>query len=538
MIYLIFFILFLVSSPSSALSLNEAKLFVNAIKEKDFCSQKFLKLLNGDLKEPSLILHLDNCPHPSTYAEPENLYGKLQLASILKKAGREKESKALYLKVFSSTNDFDEDILLENAGNTFFLLKPEVLRKKVWLAAKNGEIDTALFYLSYLRDDPYYTYLLAYTLLKSGKKELARKLFKASFQDERYYFLLFLSKEPVEKLYYYKKLMRSSACNSFKRVATVYILDKLFQNDLGLFKKALFYARVFPKLYSYYLARYYSLTGNCRGLERLSRKSLAARALYTVCSGKKWSDKEINFYTLLLLPPEKFPFNKNRIFSSLSLKDEGLKFLYDEGFCSAISFINTPSPQNALANYLCGNYKKGIKLAAKFKGELHQYPYLLAVLYPKPSVFGNDIISLSIARQESLFDERALSRSGAIGLMQIMPFTGKYIARKLKVHGFKVHHLYRPNVNYRFGSYYIYKQLNRFKLFPLAAAAYNCGPSRVVRALKRFGKIKTPEDLILFTEIYLPFQETRDYVKRTFVNLYYYSNLYGKGTEWKIFSEH
>ena len=538
MIYLILFILLLVSPPSFALPFNEARLFVNAVKEKNFCSQEFLNLLNGDLREPSLLLHLDSCPDPSTYTEPENLYGKLKLASILRKAGKEKESRALYIKIFSSTNNLDEDVLFKNMGSTSFLLKPEILRKKVWIAAKNGEKDTALFYLSYLRNDPYYTYLLAYTLLKSGKKGLAKRFFKASVQDERYYFLLFLSNEPVEKLYYYKKLMRSSARNSFKRVATVYILDKLFQKDLGLFKKALSYARAFPKLHSYYLARYYSLTGNCKGLKRLSHKSLAARALYTVCSGKKWSDKKIDFYTLLLLPPEKFPFDKKRVFSGLSLKDEGLKFLYDKGFCSVISFINTQSPQNALANYLCGNYKKGIKLAAKFKGELHQYPYLLAVLYPKPPVFGNDIISLSIARQESLFDERALSRSGAIGLMQIMPFTGKYIARKLKMDDFKVHHLYQPDVNFRFGSYYIHRQLNRFKLFPLAAAAYNCGPSRVDRALKRFGKVKTPEDLIVFTEVYLPFQETRDYVKRTFVNLYYYSNLYGKGTEWKIFSEH
>ena len=538
MAYLLFLLTVLIPLTSLALPSDEARLFVSSIRKKDFCSREFLRLLNGDLRELALLLHLDSCSPPSVYAEPENPYGKLRLAFLLKKAGREKEARELYLKVFSSTNNLDEDILFENRGDTSYLFKPEILRKKVWLAAKGGEKDTALFYLSYLRDDPYYTYLLAYTFLKSGKRKRAKELFRISAQDERYYFLMLLSKEPVEKFHYYRRLMESSAQTPFKRAATIYVLDRLFQVDLGLFRKALVYAKAFPELHSYYLARYYALSGNCRGLERLSRKSLPARALYTVCTGKKWKGKGINFYNLLLSPPEEFPFDKKRISSGLRLSDEGLKILYQEGFCSAISFIDNPSPQNALASYLCGDFRKGIKLAAPFKGKLRQYPYLLPVLYPKPPVFGDDLISLSIARQESLFDERALSRSGAIGLMQIMPFTGKHIAEKLNVNGFEVHHLYRPDVNYRFGSYYIYMQLKRFKLFPLAAAAYNCGPSRVARALKRFGKIETPEDLILFTDVYLPFQETRDYVKRTYVNLYYYSNLYGKGTEWKIFSGH
>jgi len=538
---LVFFLVFLLLPlVSRALPYEDAKLFVGSVKSGSFCSPEFQRLFSTDLREVALLLYLDNCSNSNLDGslEPKNPYGKLKLASLLRKRGQEEEARSLYLKVFSSTNGLDEDVLLENRGESSFLFTPEVLRRKVWIAAKNKEIDTARFYLSFLREDPYYTYLLAYLFLKEGKRELAKTLFSASIPDERYFFLMFLSSDLVEKFNFYRKLMGSSAKTSFKRSATVYILDKLFNRDLGLFRKALPYARPYSGVYTYYLARYYALTGNCKGLQSLSGKSRAARALYAACSGKGWKESSIDFYTLLLAPPQRFPYSRESAFSNLELKDRGLGFLYTQGFCSAISFISRPSPQNALANYLCGNYKQGIKLALPFKRELDRYPYLLPVLYPKPPVFGDDIVSLAIARQESLFDERALSRSGAIGLMQIMPFTGRDIARRLKVKGFKVHHLYDPEVNYRFGSYYIHALLKRFKLFPLAAAAYNCGPGRVKRALKKFGAIRTPQDLILFTEVYVPFQETRDYVKRTYVNLYYYSNLYGKGTEWKIFSKH
>jgi len=536
MVFLVFLFFLLIPAVSNALPLKSAELFVTSVKAGRFCSEKFKELFKTDLKEPALLLYLDSCSVSDGVPEPENLYGKLKLASLLKREGKVREARKLYLKVFSLTNNLDEDILMDNRGNASYLFKPEVLRKKVWQAAKNRETDTALFYLSYLREDPYYTYLLAYILLKEGKRAPAKALFFGSFPDERYFFLMVLSRNLAEKFEFYRKLMDSSAKTSFKKIATIYILDRLFNRDLGLFRRALPYARAFPVIYNYYLSRYYAFTGNCKGLKNLKDASETARALYTACAGGKWKSSDIDFYTLLLSPPEKFPYEKRKVFSELRLKDRGLKFLYREGYCSVISFIGRPSPQNALAQYLCGNYRLGIKLAAPFRGQLNKYPYLLPVLYPKPSIFGNDLISLSIARQESLFDERALSRSGAIGLMQIMPKTGKHIARKLKVKGFKVRHLYRPEVNYRFGSYYIHSLLNEFKLFPLAAAAYNCGPSRVRRALKRFGKIRTPEDLILFNEVYIPFQETRDYVKRTYVNLYYYSNLYGKGEEWKIFS--
>jgi soluble lytic murein transglycosylase len=463
--------------------------------------------------------------------EVKNPYARFKVALSLREVGREEEARKIFRGLFSQTNVLDEDILTVNAGSSSYLFEPKVLRKKVWRAAASGEIEQALFYLSFLRDDPYYTYLLAYTYMKDGKGELAKRLFLTSSVEKAKYYLFFLSKEPVERLYYYRQVIVSNLPFALKKRLAVYALDYFFRKDLGLFRKALKITKGIEPVFSYFRDRELLFTRGCTS--RIPNRE-PQKWWKRACGFKGELPTGINFYSLILNPPKRFPYplEEDR---KTDLKDRGLKYLKDRGLCSAISLIEEKTPQTALALYLCGEYEKGIRFASKFKSELGKYPYLLSVLYPNPPLFKNDIVSLSIARQESLFKQRALSRSGAVGLMQIMPRTGAHIAKKLKEENFSTLRLYEPELNYRFGSYYIHKQLKRFKLFPLAAAAYNCGPTRVKRALKQFGPIEKTSDLIIFTDIYIPFAETRDYVKRTLVNLYYYSNLYGKGKEWRTF---
>jgi soluble lytic murein transglycosylase len=523
--------------PSYPLTLKEAELFLESA-QKGACSlKKYQELKDTELKEPFLLLFSQDCFSLRKYKlaargkDVKNPYGKFTVALSLRRIGREKEARKIFKELFSQTNALDEDILTANLGFSEYLFEPKVLRKKVWRAAASGEIGQALFYLSFLRDDPYYTYLLAYTYMKWGKKELAKELFRSSIVEKSKYYLVFLAKEPVEKLFYYQEALNSPLPLRLKKRLATYTLDFLFREDLGLFRRALKLTEGIEPTYSYFKYRELLFSKGC--LKELPEKE-PQKWWKRACGFKGELPKGINFYSLILNPPDRFPYPLKGA-KRAELKDKGLKLLKERGFCNAISLIEEKTPQTALALYLCGEYRKGIKFAASFKGELNKYPYLLRVLYPNPPLFKNDLISLSIARQESLFEQRALSRSGAVGLMQIMPRTGKYIAEKLREENFTTLRLYEPELNYRFGSYYIYKQLKEFKLFPLAAAAYNCGPGRVRRALKLFGPIKESHDLILFTDVYLPFSETRDYVKRTLVNLYYYSNLYGTGKEWKTF---
>ncbi|WP_341328242.1 transglycosylase SLT domain-containing protein [Methylotuvimicrobium sp. KM2] len=117
-------------------------------------------------------------------------------------------------------------------------------------------------------------------------------------------------------------------------------------------------------------------------------------------------------------------------------------------------------------------------------------------------------IVLGLIRRESVFDPRARSPAGARGLMQIMPQTGRQIARKLNETWQSENSLYQPNVNVKYGTHYYKQMLDRFGgHFALAAAAYNAGPGRVDRWLPRHQPL--PADIWMET---IPFKETREYV--------------------------
>ncbi|MEZ5653305.1 MAG: transglycosylase SLT domain-containing protein [Burkholderiaceae bacterium] len=124
-----------------------------------------------------------------------------------------------------------------------------------------------------------------------------------------------------------------------------------------------------------------------------------------------------------------------------------------------------------------------------------------------------------LIRQESRFLADARSSAGARGLMQIMPSTGRWIARRLGVRGFKTQHLLEPDTNLRFGTYYLkVVQENLLGSPLLASAAYNAGPRR---ARAWVASLPKDADGALFAEL-IPFAQTRGYVQKVLLNTAYY----------------
>ncbi|MDQ6953993.1 MAG: lytic transglycosylase domain-containing protein [Mariprofundaceae bacterium] len=121
-----------------------------------------------------------------------------------------------------------------------------------------------------------------------------------------------------------------------------------------------------------------------------------------------------------------------------------------------------------------------------------------------------DTLIWSIMRQESAFNARTLSRSGARGLMQLMPKTARYVSKKHKLGHISNEGLFLPAANIRLGTWYLSDLLKRFGNQQLAIVAYNAGPTRVKRWLKRTSFDKQPE---LWVEL-IPFKETRRYVQQ------------------------
>ncbi len=126
---------------------------------------------------------------------------------------------------------------------------------------------------------------------------------------------------------------------------------------------------------------------------------------------------------------------------------------------------------------------------------------------------------LSIIRQESEFDTSAHSHAGAQGLMQLMPYTAKVVAKQAKLPYSKSRLTSDPEYNVNLGSHYIAGLILEYDgSYPFAIAAYNAGPKRV-RYWKKINKNpqKKQIDYVDWIEL-IKFKETRNYVQRVLEN--------------------
>ena len=128
-----------------------------------------------------------------------------------------------------------------------------------------------------------------------------------------------------------------------------------------------------------------------------------------------------------------------------------------------------------------------------------------------------------LIRQESEFNPRARSRAGALGLMQIMPATGRGLARRLGIQSFSAGHLYQPELSLRLGTFHLKQVFDRYQNeLETSLAAYNAGEHRAAKWLQ-WGNFDEPGK---FVET-IPFTETRGYVQSVLRNADVYRRLYG-----------
>jgi soluble lytic murein transglycosylase len=129
----------------------------------------------------------------------------------------------------------------------------------------------------------------------------------------------------------------------------------------------------------------------------------------------------------------------------------------------------------------------------------------------------------SLIRQESEFNALAISHANAVGLMQLLPKTGKTVAKQVKLKGYSAPQLYTPAVNLELGTRYFKEMVDKYNgQFEYALAAYNAGTDRVGDWLGQ-GHYRDPQE---FVES-IPFTETREYVQAILRNANVYRQLYG-----------
>ncbi len=128
-----------------------------------------------------------------------------------------------------------------------------------------------------------------------------------------------------------------------------------------------------------------------------------------------------------------------------------------------------------------------------------------------------------LIRQESQFAMGAYSRAGAYGMMQVMPATGRWIARQLGIRHFRQRNLANLDTNVAFGTYYLKHVLDLMdNQVVLATAAYNAGPLRAER-----WRDAKPMNGAVYIET-IPFTETRHYVQKVMSNTVYYASSFAR----------
>ena len=169
-------------------------------------------------------------------------------------------------------------------------------------------------------------------------------------------------------------------------------------------------------------------------------------------------------------------------------------------------YLNLPIDQNTLPL---------LKLA-------YPLPYKDALLTEAAKNKVDPFLIAGLIRQESEFSAKVVSRSNAHGLTQIMPATGRELARRLNIRNFSTGMLFNPAVNLKLGTYYFSRLKDSLSgSIEQALASYNAGKGRVTEWLAR-GEYQDPAEFIES----IPFNETRNYVQAVIRNSAIYRRLY------------
>lgn len=155
---------------------------------------------------------------------------------------------------------------------------------------------------------------------------------------------------------------------------------------------------------------------------------------------------------------------------------------------------------------------------------LYPFPYREKIEEHAARYQVDRFLAISVMKVESNFAEGALSKSGAVGLMQIMPETANWIAYQLDEDPPSINKLHNTDTNIKYGIWYLAELEDEFSGNDiLALAAYNAGRGNVRHWMDTNGWRKNFSDVDA-----IPFDETRNYVKKVLYCREKYTRLYGE----------
>jgi soluble lytic murein transglycosylase len=225
-----------------------------------------------------------------------------------------------------------------------------------------------------------------------------------------------------------------------------------------------------------------------------------------------------------------------RIFFELGHPDEGKVFLLhmanNARTPTEFAMLATLAETNGRIDLAIAVAKRAIEAGTPLM--IHGYP---VTELPSGGTAEHSLL-LAITRQESAFERDAVSRSGARGLMQLMPATASSIANKMQL-PFSAGRLTADGTyNLLLGRSYLETLIDEFGgSYALAIAAYNAGPGRVRQWLHDYGDPRGGNvDMVDWIEN-IPINETRNYVQRVLENLQIYRGQMGRNSAFSLVSD-
>ena len=237
-------------------------------------------------------------------------------------------------------------------------------------------------------------------------------------------------------------------------------------------------------------------------------------------------------------------FNKNFQIKLIRLLKELNKTNYAKDLIKHLALSDIEKGSEILAGNLAneiGRYDYAIQIAkrASYEKRFHNqlnYPVIQTPSIVNQKTMPRSELILAVIRQESEFDQKATSYVGARGMMQLMTYTAKLVAKQAKLPYSKNRLRTDPNYNIKLGSFYLAGLLERYEgSYPFSLAAYNAGPKRVKYWKKINGDPQKGEiDYVNWIEL-IKFKETRNYVQRVLENINMYRYII-KGKPIKIYN--
>ncbi len=230
-------------------------------------------------------------------------------------------------------------------------------------------------------------------------------------------------------------------------------------------------------------------------------------------------------------------FKKNKLIKHVVLLHELNASQYAKDILKHLAELDIEKGSEVLAAELSTSverYDFAIQISKKASYEKrfynkYNYPVIATPKKVNNKIMPKQEIVLAIIRQESEFDRKANSWAGARGMMQLMKYTAKTVAKQAKL-PYSISRLTQdPEYNIKLGSYYFNGLLEDYNgIFPFAIAAYNAGPNRVKTWRRVNGDPSKGEISYINWIEQIRFEETRNYVQRVLENINVYKYILQK----------